>query len=366
MSWNLNGLNFAINVGEIYGGMMVGLLMAALLCGTASMQAVIFFCTKNTDPFSHKLTVGILWVLGVLQLCFVFNATYFYVVDEVGISSPPFIWSFKTQIMMQTLIMSSTKFLYASRLWKLRKFVSKWVPIGLIVVLTCDYDDGVRLFAYEVFTVDVLRDLPTVNFKPIVILSMCSTSISDFLVGGTLIYAFAKSDTNLSWTNSSCTMLVAYLVNTGIITGLFSVAVIIAFAIGVQNPMFILSEIALPQLYINCCLSMFNASVYFQTDSNSKELPVTHVLREFQDENSTTATFPGGNGVDTWSSRINFKLSSDENIPTINEIGLPLFKVDDEPQPAIRQIPVEIVMKRTQHAITSGIRSGRGTVVVHS
>ncbi|KAJ3794964.1 hypothetical protein GGU11DRAFT_263392 [Lentinula aff. detonsa] len=255
--------------------------------------------------------------------------------------------------MMQTLIMSSTKFLYASRLWKLRKFVSKWVPIGLIVVLTCDY-------------VDVLRDLPTVNFKPIVILSMCSTSISDFLVGGTLIYAFAKSDTNLSWTNSSCTMLVAYLVNTGIITGLFSVAVIIAFAIGVQNPMFILSEIALPQLYINCCLSMFNASVYFQTDSNSKELPVTQVLREFQDENSTTATFSGGNGVDTWSSRINFKLSSDENIPTINEIGLPLFKVDDEPQPAIRQIPVEIVMKRTQHAITSGIRSGRGTVVVHS
>ncbi|KAJ3730850.1 hypothetical protein DFJ43DRAFT_1155967 [Lentinula guzmanii] len=216
MSWNLNGLNFAINVGEIYGGMMVGLLMAALwvlcsrnflpeshvnlhrLCGTASMQAVIFFCTKNTDPFSHKLTVGILWVLGVLQLCFVFNATYFYVVDEVGISSPLFIWSFKTQIMMQTLIMSSTKFLYASRLWKLRKFVSKWVPIGLIVFLTCDYALG-TVFAYEVFTVDVLRDLPTVNFKPIVILSMCSTSISDFLVGGTLIYAFAKSDTNLSW-----------------------------------------------------------------------------------------------------------------------------------------------------------------------
>lgn len=30
MSWNLNGLTFAINVGEIYGGMMVGLLLAAL------------------------------------------------------------------------------------------------------------------------------------------------------------------------------------------------------------------------------------------------------------------------------------------------------------------------------------------------
>ncbi|KAJ3993495.1 hypothetical protein F5050DRAFT_708044 [Lentinula boryana] len=346
MSWNLNGLNFALNVGEIYGGMMVGLLIAALLCGTASMQAVIFFCTKSTDPISHKLAVGILWVLDVLQLCFVFNATYFYVVDE-------------------TLIMSSTKFLYVSRLWKLRKFVSKWVLIALIVTLTSDYVLG-TVFAYKVFTVDVLHDLVTVHFKPIIILSMCSTSISDFLVGGTLIYAFAKSDTNLSWTNSSCTMLVAYLVNTGIITGLFSVAVIISFALGVQNPVFIFSEIALPQLYVNCCLSMFNASVYFQTNSNSKELPITHVLRKIQDENSTTAAFSGGNGVDTWSSRINFKLSSDENIPTINEIGLPLFKVDDEPQPAIRQIPVEIVVKRTQHAITSGIRSGRGTVVVHS
>ncbi|GAW00871.1 QCR6 subunit6 of the ubiquinol cytochrome-c reductase complex [Lentinula edodes] len=264
MSWNLNGLTFAINVGETYGGMMVGLLLAALLCGTASIQAAIFFCAKKTDPISNKISVGLLWlmsfftrvyqigteprlrVLDVLQLCFVFNSTYFYVVDQVGVSSPPFIWSFQIQIFMQTLIMSSTKLLYTSRLWKLKHLVSKWVPIGLIVYLSIDFGLG-AVFAYEVFTVDVLPDLASVKFKPIVILSMCSTSVSDLLVGGTLLYALAKSHTDLSWTSSSGTMLVAYLVNTGIITGMFSLAVVIAFAIGVQHPLYIVSEIALPQ-----------------------------------------------------------------------------------------------------------------------
>ncbi|KAJ3891843.1 hypothetical protein GG344DRAFT_76563 [Lentinula edodes] len=368
MSWSLNGLTFAINVGETYGGMMVGLLLAALLCGTASIQAAIFFCAKKTDPISNKISVGLLWVLDVLQLCFVFNSTYFYVVDQVGVSSPPFIWSFQIQIFMQTLIMSSTKLLYTSRLWKLKHLVSKWVPIGLIVYLSIDFGLG-AVFSYEVFTVDVLPDLTTVAFKPIVVLSMCSTSVSDLLVGGTLLYALAKSHTDLSWTSSSGTMLVAYLVNTGIITGIFSVAVVIAFAIGVQHPLYIVSEIALPQFYINCCFSMLNASVYFQTNQASKVPPITHILPYFNNDDPTTSILLGQSPPNS-SSRLNLKLTgmatSDTNVPTINEIGLPLFQVEDKPEPIVRQRPVEVVIQRAHHAITSDLRRGRGTVVVHA
>ncbi|KAJ4490841.1 hypothetical protein J3R30DRAFT_3694660 [Lentinula aciculospora] len=373
MNWELNGLHFAINVGETYGGMMVGLLLSSLLCGIASIQAAIFFCSKKTDPISHKLLVGILWALDVLQLCFVFNATYFYVVDQVGISSPPFFWSFKIQIFMQTLIMSLTKLLYISRLWKLKKFVSKWVPIGLGFYLVADCALG-TVFAYEVYTVRVLHDLLAMNYKPIIILSMCSTSVSDLLVGGTLIYALAKSNTNLSWTNSSFEIFVAYLVNTGIITGLFSVAVLIAlFAIGVQHPVYIVSEIALPQLYINCFLSMLNASVYFQTNQNSRGPTMTHILPYLHNEDPTNAILSRSDAQTLVSSESimnnHIKLSemetSNDNSPTINEIGLPLFQVENRPQPVVnvvRQKPVEVVIQRTQHAVTTDIRNGHGRV----
>ncbi|KAJ3726799.1 hypothetical protein C8R42DRAFT_392520 [Lentinula raphanica] len=282
-TWTLNGLSFGINIGETYGGMMVGLLISTLLCGVAGIQAAIFFCAKKTDPLSHKIAVAILWVLDVLQLCFVFNATYFYVVDQVGIRYPPFVWSLKIQVFMTTLATSLTKLFYMGRLWKLRQFISKWILIGMIFLLVCDYALG-TVFSYEVFTVDFLHDLLTISFKPVVLLSMCSTAASDFLVGGALIYVFAKSNTNLSWTNSSLTMLIAYLVNTGIATGLFSVAVIIAYAIGVENPVFIFSEVALPQLYINCCLSMFNASVYFQTEPDSQRSAIIHIFPNFHDD----------------------------------------------------------------------------------
>ncbi|KAJ3774100.1 hypothetical protein FB446DRAFT_495079 [Lentinula raphanica] len=377
-TWTLNGLSFGINIGETYGGMMVGLLISTLLCGVAGIQAAIFFCAKKTDPLSHKIAVAILWVLDVLQLCFVFNATYFYVVDQVGIRYPPFVWSLKIQVFMTTLATSLTKLFYMGRLWKLRQFISKWILIGMIFLLVCDYALG-TVFSYEVFTVDFLHDLLTISFKPVVLLSMCSTAASDFLVGGALIYVFAKSNTNLSWTNSSLTMLIAYLVNTGIATGLFSVAVIIAYAIGVENPVFIFSEVALPQLYINCCLSMFNASVYFQTEPDSQRSAIIHIFPNFHDDprnyNILYADCAGqpcrSLSTNNSGSAINAKLSSSEmasdmNVPTINEIGLPLFKVVkvNEPQRAVRQIPVEVVVQRTQHAVTSDIRNARGDTVV--
>ncbi|KAF5379627.1 hypothetical protein D9757_009209 [Collybiopsis confluens] len=114
--------------------MMVGLLLASLLCGVASVQTVIFFSTKRSDPPLHKISIA--------MLC----AAYYYVVEHTGEQFPP--------------------------------------------------SSGVEVLA-----------------------SMSVTTASDFIVGGLLIYTLAKSETNLSWTDSSFKMLIAYCVNTGIITG---------------------------------------------------------------------------------------------------------------------------------------------------
>ncbi|KIK54088.1 hypothetical protein GYMLUDRAFT_920070 [Collybiopsis luxurians FD-317 M1] len=351
-----------IDIGETFGGMMVGLLLASLMCGIASVQAFIFFRTKQSDPLLHKITVGLLWLLDVIQLCFVFDATYYYVITLEDNILPPFVWSLKIQIFMQTLIMGLTKLLYTLRIWQLRQYISKWIPFGLLVFLTADYAMGI-VFTYEVFTVDLLTDLLTIRFKPIAIASMSMTSVSDFLVAGLLIYTLAKSKTNLTWTDSSWEMVIAYVVNTGIITGFISAAVVIAFAIGVQKPAYIGTEMGLPQFYVNCFLSMMNASVYFKTPPASRRTakPITRILSFFHDEDSGSSTaIISGSDRDVPSSPpiIVKTLEADSDAPTINEIGLPLLKFDAKPEPVYRNVPLEVVVRKTQHVMSSEIRRG--------
>ncbi|KAF9069404.1 hypothetical protein BDP27DRAFT_1421041 [Rhodocollybia butyracea] len=342
-----------IDVGETYGGMMIGILFASLLCGAASVQAIIFFRTNRIEPLSHKIPIAFIWMLDMLQLCFIFSATYFYVVQEGphDMISPPFIWNFKIQILMQVLIMSSTKLMYALRLWRLRRFTFKWIPVGLTVFLTFDFAIGI-VFAYKVFTVRLLHDLVYLHFKALVVVSMCTTAVTDFLVGGLLMYTFAKSNVNLNWTNSSLTMLVAYFVNTGLITGIFSAAVLISFAVSVYNPVFIVFVIVLPQFYVNCFFSMLNAGTYFQTSQNSSGPSITHVLPYFHDElgfaNPLLGSTIDSHSPPNSSAGVNLKLeaiptSVEVNIPTINEIGLPLFKEGTNPEASFKDFDLCII-----------------------
>ncbi|KAE9387472.1 hypothetical protein BT96DRAFT_1005079 [Gymnopus androsaceus JB14] len=383
-----------IHMGETYGGMMVGLLLASILCGIASVQALIFFCAKRTDPLSHKLSVAFLWIMDVLQLCFVFSATYFYVVDHPGITSPPFIWNFKIQIFMQVSSVDANYLMFLS-LTKCchqrvsdfdpeldkndvhsppveTKHTSKWLPIGVMVFLVADYGLGTA-FAYEVFTVPTLPDLLHISFKPLIMAWMCTTTASDFLVGGALIYTIVKSHPSLSWTNSDWTMLIAYLVNTGIITGIFSAAALIAFIVGVQTSVFILFEIALPQFYVNCFFSMLNASVYFKTNHNWNASPTTtHLLTYFHDDESISPERASLSGDVTASSPLvsrsfsTILKSSQSEIeaPTINEIGLPLFPLEPKPEPVVRNVPLQVkVSVQTKKTVASENHTRRGRAV---
>jgi len=147
--------------------------------------------------------------------------------------------------------------------------------------------------------------------------------------------------------------------------------------VSVYNPVFIVFVIVLPQFYVNCFFSMLNAGTYFQTSQNSSGPSITHVLPYFHDElgfaNPLLGSTIDSHSPPNSSAGVNLKLeaiptSVEVNSPTINEIGLPLFKEGTNPEPVIRHLPVEVVVQTTQHEATSDIRDLRRgrTVVVHT
>ncbi|KAK7043182.1 hypothetical protein VNI00_008536 [Paramarasmius palmivorus] len=366
------------------GAMMIGTLLAAFLGGLASLQTALFFGSSKNDHWAHKTSVFLLWVIDILQLCFIFHATYYYVIKQ-GVNNEThneFIWSLKLQIFLQTLVMSATKLLYTIRIWKLRRLTRTWIPIVLFVLLAAEYGLG-SFFAYEVTKVDLLKDVVNLRSQTYIFLSMALNSATDIIVALALVYTLVKSRPSLEWTNSNVTMLAAYVINTGGITGIFSVVTLIGFALGVTSPLYIVAIMVLPQLYVNCFLSMLNASYYFQTQSsldlsisyrNPSEYNLEIPRAGFGKDMHSLARRPRIDSFDSTNDS-EVTLGMAKSADTINELGLPLFRkgsmkspvsiasfviflLADErydecyEQPPIKKIPVEVQVETTQTEYT--------------
>ncbi|KAK7456452.1 hypothetical protein VKT23_010701 [Stygiomarasmius scandens] len=342
-----------------YDSMMVALLLSSILCGIATIQAIVYFCANKGDPVGHKFAVGFLWLIDVLHLCFFFHATFTYVLKESRAGFVPYLWSFKVHSFAEVIIMTATKVMYLIRIWRLKRLINRWVPIALGVSLIADYVFGM-LLASKLASLSLLHQLVDAPFEWAAFAFMSTTSATDFLIGGVLIYTLAKSGSNLSWTNSSWTMLSAYIINTGIIAGIFSLVTLISFSVGnVWNPLFIVSEILLPQLYVNCFLSMMNASFYFQTKSSFREysfpyfppstsalderieIPILGAQGDVRGLRSFTSSSLGSTVYD----------STKMNSYTINEVGLPLFKSTETKvtaEPPVKHVPMQIQVHTTK------------------
>ncbi|KAG7091672.1 hypothetical protein E1B28_010691 [Marasmius oreades] len=344
------------------GAMTIGLLLASFLGGFTTLQTALYFGSHKGDHWAHRLSIAFLWILAVGQLAFIFHATYFYVITK-GINFPDAVeltWSLKLQIFMQTIIMSATKVLYTVRIWNLQKDKKKWIPIALSAVLVVEYGLG-TFFAYEVTTIPDLKSTRFIDFRYSVFLAMSFNTLTDILVAAALIYTIVKSRPNLGWTYSSWTMLMAYTMNTGTITGFFSLIVLVGFIFGVANPLYIVAEMVLPQLYVNCFLSMINSSFYFQTQS-SLDISISYRSRR-PSGISSTSRFHGNDLESLSMHRMSDSLGSIDDYSkvalatgegTINEVGLPLFerKESRKPEVPLKKIPVEVQVQTTKTEYT--------------
>ncbi|KAF5364457.1 hypothetical protein D9758_010698 [Tetrapyrgos nigripes] len=389
MAGNATESLLQIDNSPTYRAMMIALLLAALLCGVAAIQAILYFCVNKSEPMGHRIAVGSLWLLNSLHLCFFAHATFDYVLNQPRIGLVPYIWSFKVHLFAEVFILSATKVMYLIRIWKLRKLTTAWVPIALAFPLILEFVLG-TLLAANIASLSFIHELINAPFEWAGYVFMSLTSATDILIGGVLVYALAKSGSNLNWTNSSWTMLSAYLLNTGIITGIFSLMTLISFSTGnVWSTVFIISQLFLPQreipsfqsivsllltmrsisVYVNCFLSMMNASFYFQTKTPIRqfsfpyfptssslsedrfEIPILNEHREGRGLRSYTSTSLGSTMMWDQDSPTGKK---PENDFTINEVGLPLFtqdtKVKEEPPKKKVPMRIQVLTTKEEHS----------------
>ncbi|KAI0945363.1 hypothetical protein AcW1_001605 [Taiwanofungus camphoratus] len=137
-----------------YGAMLIGIFLSAILFGVTNLQMFIYFQRCSRDIIWNKLAVCWLWLLDALHLAFCLHMVYWYFI--INYDNPEellyIVWSFKGQIILDSIVVISVHTLYVIRIWKLNAIVSrrrpglrhKILPCSLSVVMLAGFGELVQ------------------------------------------------------------------------------------------------------------------------------------------------------------------------------------------------------------------------------
>ncbi|KAG0698373.1 hypothetical protein DFH29DRAFT_102667 [Suillus ampliporus] len=228
-----------LDLGNTFGALFIGVVLAALLFGVTNLQAFIYFQTHGNRGITfYKLAVILLWILDALHMVLIVHGIYHYlVINHANIAAlPELVWSTKLQIPIDTLIIWGVHLLYVHRMWIVSRGRSRVLPItvGIIVVLGSGIAISLNWAAYRCHTFTDLLAIEWANYS-----TLGTLSFLDILIASSLSYLLATSRTGFSSTDSFVTKLMGYTISTGCVTSIFSLTAIITCAAMPKNFVFL-------------------------------------------------------------------------------------------------------------------------------
>ncbi|KAG2038662.1 hypothetical protein BDR03DRAFT_918286 [Suillus americanus] len=258
-----------LNVGKTFGALFIGVTIAAVLFGLSNVQAFVYFQTHGgIGTTFYKLAIICLWILDALHLALIVHCVYYYLVSNYANidALTEIVWSFKLQIVFEVFIIYGVHVLYLYRIWILSKNQSRALPItvGIVTIL----NSGVAIaLMWALYQCHVFSDLVKIEWTTF--LTLGSITFADFVVASSLCYLLAISRTGFSSTDSLITKLMVYIINTGCLTSICSMAAVITCAVMPTNFIFLAIEFLLAKLYVNSFLALLNARYYTQVNTDT-------------------------------------------------------------------------------------------------
>ncbi|KAL0577767.1 hypothetical protein V5O48_004225 [Marasmius crinis-equi] len=344
-----------VNVNAPYGPTLIAIIIYAFLYGLATIQTLLFFKFNDRLHTANKVAVAILWcvqasvepafelrvvrrVMSGLDLAFISHFVYFYVIQaDMASTVQRLQWSFVGYTAVDFSLLAFAQALYAVRLWQRKsraELLDSFRPSNPPEVLELTNNKIFRWIISSVLAILIGISIVLAIFLPyhmataqsggeynsysrFVLFALANGSIIDWILSCTLSYGLIKAaGTNFGWTDSSLVVLLAYILNTGTLAAIFSIAAVVAYALDQMSLNFLPFKVIHVALYFNSFLAMMNARFYFQQKS---ENPAT--LHHTVSYETSDGDFYTRRHISAGSS-----FSSEIQGQTINEVGLPLFE----------------------------------------
>ncbi|KAG2127104.1 hypothetical protein DEU56DRAFT_915811 [Suillus clintonianus] len=267
-----------VDLGNTFGALFIGVVLAAILFGLTNVQTFIYFQTsRGTGITLYKLAVVWLWTLEALHLALNIHFVSFYLVTNYANFSAltEIVWSFKLEVIVNVLIVPVVHLLYAHRIWILSRGRTRVLPaIALVVIVVLCSGVAIPII---LATCHLFADLNGIEWW--LYAAVGSTTFLDIIIASSLCYLLATSHTGFSKTDSFLTKLVGYTISTGCLTSVCSIAVVITCAVLPKTFIFLVLEFLVAELYVNSFIALLNTRYYGHTNADIVDPSEFHVRR---------------------------------------------------------------------------------------
>jgi len=241
---------------DTIGALLIGLGFAAALYGVNCAQCLIFFRWSSPAFLNLRLIIAILWVLETVHLCLLSHALYCNVVTHHG-NLNHFtwgIWSIMVQLIPTYLIVVIVQHIWIWRIWTLNRSIWRTkIAIGMAILSLAGC---ILLFTWfirrypDTHSTDVIDQLLLVSISFLV--------LNDALSNITLCFILYCSKNGVRDTDSTLSILMAYAINTGLITCMGSITFLVLVCLTPLKYYHLASHAVFAKVYLNSLLSMLN------------------------------------------------------------------------------------------------------------
>ncbi|KAF9482846.1 hypothetical protein BDN70DRAFT_874430 [Pholiota conissans] len=259
--------------------LFLGFLMGAILFGAALLQTYQYFMTYTRDSKRRKFMIAAVLILDTLHLVFSGIMMYLTISRPLRFTDDSLLWALKGFATIKALLIVLVQSYYLSIIWQFASSLTLNIVVSKVIRSIC-----VMLFIYAigmaiVFLTYLEQDSRFFNFSPsfqtIVYVAFSSTAVIDSTIAGVLSYLLVKaSPGGRARTRNVITFLVLFFVGTGLLTAIMAITTIAVYATRPSTVLYLAIEFAVPRLYANSILAMFNSKARLR-----KRMEVTTELK---------------------------------------------------------------------------------------
>ncbi|KZV66846.1 hypothetical protein PENSPDRAFT_654556 [Peniophora sp. CONT] len=239
------------------GSLAIGWGLSCLVLGIVGTQAWTYYARYPSDSWTYKLLVASLVALQLLHQALVGHTVWFYSVANFGNNAtyfmPP-VWSLSVQVVLGAFVGAIVKTCYGMRVWRFSQ--GNYVVTGLIMAMTAAQLATAFAFTVRSFNVTLINSQ---TIKNIGLASLALGAVTDIFTAASLSYFLHHMKTGYLRSDTLIRQLIVHTVNTGLLTSLFSFAVLILYNSLPRNFVFMSVYFILVKLYAVSCLATLNS-----------------------------------------------------------------------------------------------------------
>ncbi|KAF9509378.1 hypothetical protein BS47DRAFT_1487959 [Hydnum rufescens UP504] len=239
----------------LVGPIVVGTILNVWLFGVMLVQIQTYVRNPSRDPRWIKMIVAFLFLCSTVSTVFDCVATYTYSVEKFGhwreIQTAT--WVLNADPTMTVLITSTVQGFFA---WRIRRLTGKiWLGIligaGAFAQFLCGLGTSIGYGMVQQI-VDFQR------VKAIIITWLVLAPVTDTMISVALVWYLKRQRTGFAFTDDIVSKITRLTIQTGAITALWS-ALDLAIFLAYPNNLYLILNMPLSPLYVNCFMSSLNA-----------------------------------------------------------------------------------------------------------